>query len=94
MSRTAPRVAALVAALLACALCAACERERVEVADSDAAGSGSEGDAESPVFPVGEGGPDVILQTCGPPPALGRCPPCPNGYVPLPDGGASCECCP
>jgi hypothetical protein len=74
----------------------ACARERVEVGESDAGGaSAAEVDGEAPIFPGGDGGADVILSTCGPPPAIGRCnPPCPNGYVTLEDGGATCECCP
>lgn len=86
---------ALIVVLLACA--AACARERVEVGEVDepTAQDGAAPEAESPIFPAGDGGVDVVLSTCGPPPSIGRCQQsCPTGYVVLEDGGPSCECCP
>ena len=82
---------------LACLL-SACGREQVEIAEeadpSDAAGDAlSHTDADGPSFPIGDGG-GMDGATCGSPPPLSQCNPCPHGYVGLPDGGATCVCCP
>ena len=92
-----PRRAGLIAALLASACAVACARERVEVGEAEPVPSDDAAapEAESPIFPIGDGGADVVLSTCGPPPSIGRCQqPCPTGYVPLADGAPTCECCP
>lgn len=92
MARASARGRAWTAALVVAAALAACAREEVEVAEADAGTESPVADPQPPPFV--EGGADALLAACGPPPALGRCPPCPNGYLPLADGGSSCECCP
>ena len=72
----------------------ACDRERVDVGDVDGGGETVEVDAQPTIVPGADSGVDVVLVTCGPPPVIGRCPPCPTGYTTTPDGEASCECCP
>jgi hypothetical protein len=89
-------VTACIAFACASVLLCACERERVEVGESTAAddGDGSP-DGSTPSFPIVEGGVDALVTGCGAPPVIGRCTnSCPTGYVKLPDGGTSCECCP
>ena len=87
-------VASLVA-VVASAL-VACARERVDVGDVDGGGEGAAViDAQPTIVPGADGGVDVVLVTCGPPPAIGRCAEsCPNGYETAPDGEATCACCP
>ncbi len=90
-----PRPRLLMAALFAVAL-SACERERVEVAESngDAGATPTPNDAASPFLPIVDGGEDG-RPTCGPPPPIHRCAPCPfDQFVSLDDGGTECECCP
>jgi hypothetical protein len=87
---------AFAAVLVALSSLAACERERVDVGDVDG-GAGQptiEVDAQPTIVPETDSGFDVVLVTCGPPPQIGRCQPCPTGYVTAPDGEATCECCP
>lgn len=79
-----PRPRLLMAVLFAVAL-SACERERVEVAESEPA---------SPFLPIVDGG-EGGRPTCGPPPPIHRCAPCPfDRFVSFDDGGTGCECCP
>lgn len=95
MTRALLVTAGLAFALAAASLCA-CERERVEVGESTAPDDGDgSSDGTTPSFPIVEGGVDALVTSCGPPPVIGRClNSCPTGYVTLPDGGTSCECCP
>lgn len=89
------RALILAAVALAFASLTACERERVEVGESSSADEADASDGSTPMFPIVEGGVDALVGTCGPPPVIGRClNPCPTGYVTLPDGGGTCECCP
>lgn len=91
------RFAAFGLVLVLAAGALACEREEVEVAESDAAANGDslDGGAPAPLFPT-DASVDARLANCGPPPAIGRCAPpaCPNGNVVLADGSVTCECCP
>ena len=91
-----PKAGAILLVLACVAGVFACARERVEVGESDAGSidDAAPSEAGSPIFPIGDGAPDVSLSTCGPPPPIGRCQPCPTGYVTFDDGGATCECCP
>jgi len=76
------------------AVLGACDRERVEVGESSSADDPDGSEDAPPSFPT-EGGVDAFLPGCGPSPTIGRCTDtCPTGYVKLPDGGSSCECCP
>ena len=86
--------ALILVSLSALASIAACDRERVDVGDIDGGGETAEVDAQQTIVPQVDGGFDVVLVTCGPPPAVGRCPPCPNGYAPGPDAEPTCDCCP
>jgi len=80
-----------VALALAAAAFIACARERVEV-------GGTEDGADAPPvapppFDFADGGVDSEAGTCGLPPVIGRCFPCPNGYVAI-NGMPTCDCCP
>ena len=93
--RNAFAVPVVLVALSALASLVACERERVEVGDVDGGGEPTvEVDAQPTIVPDKDSGIDVVLVTCGPPPPIGRCPPCPTGYATGPDGEATCDCCP
>ena len=87
-------VAAILVALSPVALLVACDRERVDVGDIDGGAEIIEVDGQQTIVPQVDGGFDVVLVTCGPPPPVGKCPPCPNGYAPGPDAEPTCDCCP
>ena len=91
MKRHAVGAAAIFVAALAC------ERERVDVAETTADDAGaSSHDAPGPIFAhPPEAGADAgedagVVPTCGGPPPVSLCGPCPNGYV----IDAGCKCCP
>ena len=71
----------------------ACERERVDVADLDEdAASDASADGTAPAFPTIDATPDLDATSCGNPPLVGACMPCPNGYLVV-NGKSTCTCC-
>lgn len=75
---------------------AACARERVDVAEAaqESDDAGDEPDDAAPSFPAADAA--VLAEggvVCGPPPQIGRCPPCDGGYA-VENGAATCTCCP
>jgi len=73
----------------------ACERERVDVADiDDEGGATSEASADGsfPPFPTIDATADPDATSCGNPPLVGSCQPCPNGYLVV-NGESTCMCC-
>jgi hypothetical protein len=74
---------------------AACERDRVEVADLDddgGAATDASGDGTFPPFPTIDATPDLDATSCGNPPLIGSCQRCPNGYLVV-NGKSTCMCC-
>jgi hypothetical protein len=74
----------------------ACERERVDVADLDddasALATDAATDASFPPFPTIDATADPDATSCGNPPIVGSCAPCPNGYLVV-NGKSTCMCC-
>jgi hypothetical protein len=70
----------------------ACERERVDVADRDDAATDAATDASFPSFPTIDATADPDATSCGNPPIVGLCAPCPNGYLVV-NGKSTCTCC-
>ena len=85
-------------AALGLAAIAACDRERVEVAEPSAIDGAAEAEddaalgSQAPSFPVTDAQARADAECTDNPPPIGSCRGCRNGFLVV-DGKATCECC-